>query len=154
MMQRILDIYDRAIALVSSRIPQALTLLLVRLALAGVFWRSARTKLEEGSWLTLSDTTVLLFQEEYGMPAPEITGMIAMVAEHVLPILIVLGLLTRFGAAGLLVMTLVIQFFVYPEAWWPVHSLWVALTLVLIANGAGLLSLDQLLARKRPAIAA
>lgn len=138
----------KMIRLVSGSLPEGIALLFVRVALAGIFWRSARTKVEEGSWLQMSDTTVLLFREEYGMPWPEITGLLATYAEHFLPVLVVLGLFTRIGAAGLLVMTLVIQFFVYPEAWWQVHILWVALAGILIVRGGGIFSLDRLTGHK------
>ncbi|ASK88926.1 DoxX family protein [Sphingorhabdus sp. SMR4y] len=138
----------KMIRLVSGSLPEGIALLFVRLALAGIFWRSARTKVEEDSWLQVSDTTVLLFREEYGMPWPEITGLLATYAEHFLPILVVLGLFTRIGAAGLLVMTLVIQFFVYPEPWWQVHILWVALAGILIVRGGGLFSVDRLTGHK------
>jgi putative oxidoreductase len=140
---------DKTIAMISGRVPEAVVLLLTRLALAGVFWRSARTKVEDGSWLTVSDTTTLLFQEEYRMPFPEITGALATYGEHALSILVFFGLATRLGASGLLVMTLVIQFFVYPEAWWSVHSLWVALAGVLIVRGGGLFSIDHMLVKAR-----
>ena len=49
----------------------------------------------------------------------------------------------------LLVMTMVIQIFVFPDAWWPVHSLWVAMAAILIVRGGGLFSLDALIARVR-----
>jgi putative oxidoreductase len=147
-MKTLTKLYNRAVALVSGKFAEAIMLLFVRVALAGIFWRSARTKVEDGSWLTMSDTTVLLFREEFGMPFPEITGQIATYAEHFLPLLIVLGLFTRIGAAGLLVMTLVIQIFVYPEAWWSVHILWVSLALTLIVRGGGLFALDQLFSRQ------
>lgn len=143
-----MNLIKKAINLASGAVPEAIALLFARVALAGIFWRSARTKVEEGTWLQMSDTTVFLFQEEYGMPFPEITGLLATYAEHFFPILLVLGLATRFGAAGLLGMTLVIQFFVYPEAWWSVHIIWVALALVLITRGGGLLSLDKLVGGK------
>lgn len=71
-------------------------------------------------------------------------------AEHFFPILLLLGLATRFSAGALLVMTMVIQIFVFPDAWWPVHSLWVAMAAILIVRGGGLFSLDALLARLRP----
>ena len=71
----------------------------------------------------------------------------AAAAEHVLPVLLVIGLGVRLSALGLLGMTMVIQLFVYPEAWWPVHSLWAALALVLIARGGGALALDALFSR-------
>ena len=146
-------LYDRMIEWVSSKVPEAIMLLFVRVALAGIFWRSGRTKIEEGSWFTISDTTYFLFSEEYsGVPLPsDLAALMATVSEHVFPILLVLGLLTRLSATALLGMTVVIQIFVYPDAWWPVHSLWVALALVLIVRGGGLFSLDTpLLKRTRP----
>ena len=143
-----MNLIKKAIDMVSGALPEAIVLLITRLALAGIFWRSARTKVEEGTWLQMSDTTVFLFQEEYGMPFPEITGLIATYAEHFLPILVVLGLFTRLGAAGLLVMTLVIQFFVYPDAWWQTHILWVALAGILVVRGGGMFSIDRLLGHK------
>ncbi len=143
-----MDLIKKMIDMVSGAVPEAIALLFTRVALAGVFWRSARTKVEDASWLQMSDTTVFLFQEEYGMPFPEITGLIATYAEHFLPILLVLGLFTRVGAAGLLVMTLVIQFFVYPEAWWQTHILWTAMALILIVRGGGMFSIDKLLGHK------
>ena len=142
------DIIKKLIAMISGSVPEGIALLFTRVALAGIFWRSARTKVEDGSWLQMSDTTVFLFREEYGMPYPEITGLLATYAEHFLPILIVLGLFTRIGAAGLLGMTLVIQFFVYPEAWWQTHIIWVALAGILIVRGGGMFSLDRLIGHK------
>ena len=119
-------------------------LLFVRVSLAGIFWRSGRTKVMENTWIMLSDNTVTLFENEYaGVPLPsELAARLALGAEHLFPILLVLGLATRFSALALLVMTLVIQIFVYPEAWWQVHMIWVALAMVLIVRGGGKLSLD------------
>lgn len=134
---------ERIVALLDSRLSEGLALLVVRLALAAQFWRSARTKVVEGTWLEIEPITFDLFRDEYHMPAPELTGTIATYAEHILPALIMLGLATRFGAAGLLVMTMVIQLFVYPEAFWTPHVMWFGLALVLIARGGGLLALDR-----------
>ena len=148
-MTHIVQTYDRITALLSGRIVESAALLLVRLALAGIFWRSARTKVVEGSVLEIDETQYFLF-EEFGLPLPtDIAVPLTTYAEHFLPALVGLGLATRFGAAGLLVMTLVIQFFVFPEAWWATHSLWAALALVLISRGGGLFSLDSLLTRMR-----
>ena len=148
-MTRIVQTYDRITALLSGRIVESAALLLTRLALAGIFWRSARTKVVEGSVLEIDETQYFLF-EEFGLPLPtDIAVPLTTYAEHFLPVLVALGLATRFGAAGLLVMTLVIQFFVFPEAWWATHSLWAALALVLISRGGGLFSLDSLLTRMR-----
>ncbi len=142
---------DRAVAVVSGPAFEGVALLLTRLALAGVFWRSGRAKVVEGSWLTISDSTHFLFAEEYSkVPLPpELAAVLATGAEHLFPVLLVLGLVTRFAALALLGMTLTIQLFVYPEAWWPVHSLWSALCLVLIARGSGVAGLDRLLLRMR-----
>ncbi|MBA4759471.1 DoxX family protein [Sphingosinicella sp.] len=141
--------WQRITALFSSRAVEASALLLARLALAGVFWRSGRAKIEEGSWFSISDATYYLFREEYTrVPLPpEFAAVAAAAAEHVLPVLLVIGLGVRLSALGLLGMTMVIQLFVYPEAWWPVHSLWAALALVLIARGGGALALDALFSR-------
>ena len=69
----------------------------------------------------------------------------ALAAEHVLPALLLAGLVTRLSALGLIGMSMVIQLFVYPDAWWPVHSIWVALALILVARGGGLFSLDAMI---------
>lgn len=152
-MKQILGIYDRAVALVSNHIVESVALLFTRIVLAGVFWRSGRTKVEEGSWLSISDTTYYLFQEEYkGVPLPaDLAAVMATVSEHLFPVLLVLGLFTRLSALALLGMTMVIQIFVYPEAWWQAHALWAAMALMLIVRGAGGISLDAPLAGRRPA---
>lgn len=146
-------IYDRMIGWVSAKVPESIMLLFVRIALAGIFWRSGQTKIEEGTWFSISDTTYYLFSEEYShVPLPsDFAAVMATISEHVFPILLVLGLFTRLSATALLGMTMVIQIFVYPDAWWPVHSLWVALALVLIVRGGGSFSLDApLLKKTRP----
>ena len=150
-MQNALSLYDRLTAWISSRLPESLALLVTRLALAGIFWRSGRTKVEEGTSLTISDTTYFLFEHEYtGLPLPvDLAVPLATYAEHAFPILLVAGLFTRFAALSLLVMTLVIQFFVYPDAWWATHILWVAMAAILVSRGGGLFSLDALLASRR-----
>ncbi|NDB00565.1 MAG: DoxX family membrane protein, partial [Betaproteobacteria bacterium] len=63
-------------------------------------------------------------------------------AEHLLPVLLVLGLFTRGAALALLGMTLVIQVLVYPQAW-PTHLSWAALLLYLAGRGAGRWALDR-----------
>lgn len=148
-MSKLITLYDRITQILSGKIVESAALLLTRLALAGIFWRSARTKVVEGSALEIDETQYFLF-EEFGLPIPtDIAVPLTTYAEHFLPVLVALGIATRFGAAGLLVMTLVIQFFVFPEAWWPTHSLWAALALVLVSRGAGLFSLDALVTKLR-----
>jgi putative oxidoreductase len=150
-MTRLVALHDRAIALASSRPAEGAALLLTRVALAGVFWRSGRSKIEDGTLFTISKGTRYLFAEDYAaVPLPpDIAVVMATAAEHVLPILLVLGLATRFSALGLICMTMVIQIFVFPEAWWTVHALWTAMALVLVTRGAGLFSLDALIGARR-----
>jgi putative oxidoreductase len=147
----VLQRYDAATAWLSGRVPESLVLLFVRIAFGGIFWRSGQTKVEEGTWFTLTDSTRELFRTEYaGVPLPpDLAAPLANAAEHLFPILLLLGLGTRLSALGLLGMTLTIQLFVYPDAWWPEHSLWTALALVLILRGGGLFSLDALLVKMR-----
>lgn len=136
----------RGITGVLARIPDAFVQLFARLAIAPVFWLSGRTKVD--GW-TVTDSTFYLFRYEYQVPLlpPELAAYLATAAEHALPILLVIGLATRFAALGLLGMTFVIQLFVYPEAW-SLHALWAAVLLVIVARGPGAWSLDHLIARR------
>jgi len=129
-------------AALSRLVPDWLQLLAVRLAIASVFFLSGRTKVE--GLLTIKPATYYLFSDEYKVPllSPEIAAHAATYSEHLFPILLVLGLLTRLSALALLGMTLVIQIFVYPDAW-ATHLTWAALLLTLIARGAGAISLDR-----------
>lgn len=125
-------------------IPEWLIALVCRLGVAAVFLLSARTKVE--GLITLKPETFALFTYEYNVPLlpPEIAAYLATYAEHAFSILLILGLLTRVSAAGLIVMTLVIQVFVYPDAW-PTHLTWAGPMLYLLARGGGALSVDRAL---------
>jgi len=133
----------RVSALAERLLPMSLLLLVQRLGVAAVFFQSGRTKVE--GWFTIPETTVELFRSEYALPVlpPEVAAYMAAGAEHLFPVLLVLGFLTRLSAAALLGMTLVIQIFVYPDAW-PTHLSWAGLMLPLIALGGGRWSLDRL----------
>lgn len=145
---RVTNLFPRSPFAIMVRVGQAipgwLLLLLQRLAIASVFFLSGRTKVE--GLFTITDSTFFLFESEYQVPLipSDIAAYLAATAEHIFPILLVLGLFTRLSAAALLVMTLVIQVFVYPDAW-PMHLSWAALLLPLIARGGGCFSLDCLL---------
>ena len=125
--------------------PPSLLLLVARLGIAAVFFMSGRTKIADCTWLTLSDGAFELFRTDYALPfiPPVPATYTATTAEHLFPILLTLGLFTRFSACGLLVMTAVIEIFVYPDAW-PTHLSWAGLLLPLIALGGGKISLDRL----------
>ncbi|CAN5897964.1 DoxX family protein [soil metagenome] len=115
-----------------------------RISIAAIFFLSGRTKVD--GVLHITDGAYELFRSEYKLPLvpPEIAAHLAAYAEHLFPVLLVLGLFTRLSALALLVMTVTIQVFVYPDAW-PTHLSWAALLLYLIGRGAGTLSLDRLL---------
>tara|TARA_R110000868_G_scaffold369683_1_gene633105 strand:+ start:9385 stop:9939 length:555 start_codon:yes stop_codon:yes gene_type:complete len=142
--------------------------LLARLTLAGVFWRSLLTKVETVkllTWtelindfpverarlrlpdfpLTLRSAALQQFETDFVLPLipPGLAVWIATLAEFILPILLLLGLATRLSALALVGMTLVIQVFVYPDAWWPTHALWIVIAGYLALNGPGRASIDH-----------
>lgn len=140
--QRLLDRAMRAL----DSIPNDLIAVIARLSIAGVFWRSGETKLD--GW-SVSDSAIYLFENEYKLPFidPWLATHLAAFAEHVFPILLVIGLASRFSALALLAMTLVIEIFVYPDAW-PTHGTWAVCLLFIAARGPGRLSFDALIARQ------
>ena len=136
----------RAVALPS------LVQLVVRFGLAVPFWKSGILKWD--GFLRLSDTAVTLFTDEfmlhlpggpYPFPAPTVMAFLSGCAEITFPVLLVLGLATRFAAVGLLFMTLIVELTV-PDGW-PVHLTWAAMALAIIAGGPGRISLDFLIRR-------
>ncbi len=131
----------RASVVMMESIPYWLVALVARLSIAGVFWRSGQTKVQ--GW-RLNDVAIELFQTEYKLPLidPVSAAYIATIAEHVFPVLLVIGLATRFSALALLIMTLVIEIFVYPDAW-PTHGTWAVGMLLLMMRGAGAVSVDH-----------
>ncbi|TWJ09158.1 DoxX family protein [Altererythrobacter ishigakiensis] len=152
-MRSVVALYDRAVGLVANVIGEAFALLLTRVALAGIFWRSYKTKVEEGTWLQITDTQYFLFEDQFsGLPIPtDLAVPMATYAEFLFPILLVLGLATRFSAVALLIMTLVIQIFVFPTSdhffGWAMVP--IALAAVLIARGSGMLSADAIVVKAR-----
>lgn len=118
--------------------------LVARLGIASVFFMSGRTKVE--GLLSITPSTYDLFQTEYALPlvSPWLAAHLATYAEHLFPLLLVLGLCTRLSALALLGMTTVIEVFVYPDAW-PTHLSWAGLLMLLIARGGGAWSLDRVL---------
>lgn len=165
---KIRELHARATGMTGHAIVHDLLSLFMRVTIAGVFWRSLLTKVETfGVWryvevindfeiekfhiklpvlpLELKRTTFAQFRGDFALPLlpAELAAWMATLGEFILPILLVFGLFTRFAAAGLLVMTLVIQIFVFPEAWWASHALWAAMLLFILARGPGRISLDH-----------
>jgi putative oxidoreductase len=141
------SVFIRKINSKLARLPWDIAALALRVFPAAVFFASGQTKLD--GW-RIADSTWFLFEHEYALPLipSDIAAVAATVAEHVLPALLVLGLCTRLSALGLLVMTAVIQVFVYPGAW-QTHGLWAACFLALIVAGPGRLSVDRQLGLDR-----
>lgn len=143
---------DRASHLLQAAALPSIVQLVMRVALAVPFWRSGILK-----WTgfgQLSDTAVTLFTDEfmlhlpggpYHFPAPTVMAFLSGSGEILFPILLVLGLGTRFAALGLLFMTLIVELTV-PDGW-PVHITWAAMALGIIAWGPGLVSIDHLIRR-------
>ncbi len=133
------------------RIPHDAIALLSRISIAAVFWQSGQTKVD--GW-HVTDNAIYLFETDYRLPFvdPWLAAHLSALAEHLFPVLLVIGLASRLSALALLAMTLVIEVFVYPDAW-PTHGTWAVCFLVIIAGGPGRVAIDHLIAgrlRGRP----
>ena len=128
------------------KIPHSAIALVARVSVAIVFWRSGQTKVD--GW-KITETTFDLFRDEYQVPllSPELAAYLATIQEHLLAVMLLVGLAARLSALGLLAMTAVIQIFVYP-ANYPDHLLWASALLLIVARGPGAVSVDHWLARK------
>jgi putative oxidoreductase len=138
---------DRADRLVQAVAVPSLVQLVMRVALAVPFWRSGILKWN--GFLKLSDTAVTLFTDEfmlhlpggpYHYPVPAVMAFLAGCGEIMFPVLLILGLATRFAAVGLLLMTFIVELTV-PDGW-PIHITWAAMALGIMAWGPGRLSID------------
>jgi putative oxidoreductase len=132
---------------------EAVSLLLLRIALAVPFYFSGLTKWD--GFLRLSDSAVFLFASEFKLnifgrtfdfPYPLLSAFAAAMAEILLPVLLVIGLMTRFAAFGLLLMTAIIQL-VVPDGWANFHLPWAAMALALTIFGPGAFSADRVLSK-------
>jgi putative oxidoreductase len=136
--------------------PMPLILLMLRIGVALVFWKSGLTKVvttESGNWpampLQVAASTFSLFESEYMVPLlpPVLAAWLAAITELSMSTLLVVGLASRFAAAALLGMTLVIQVFVYPGNW-PDHLFWAGALAIVLTRGPGAISLDALIGRR------
>jgi putative oxidoreductase len=141
----------------------ALLALGLRLVMARVFFLSGQARIEGPGvpiqWpaggvdlvvtlpAAIKETTFQLFETQYAdLPiAPAAAAYLFSYAEFVLPICLLLGFATRFAAAGLLALTMLLQIYVAPAMWWPLHVYWVSILLVLVLLGPGAISIDALI---------
>jgi putative oxidoreductase len=140
----------KATHLVQTIAQPSLVQLVTRLALAVPFWKSGILKWD--GFGRLSDTAVTLFTDEfmlhlpggpYHYPLPTVMAFLSGCGEITFPILLVLGLATRFAALGLLFMTIIVELTV-PDGW-PIHLTWAAMALGIMAWGPGRISADHML---------
>jgi len=138
---------EKASRLVQAAAVPSLVQFVMRVALAVPFWRSG--VLKWSGFLKLSDTAVTLFTDEfmlhlpggpYHYPAPAVMAFLSGCGEITFPILLVVGLATRFAALGLLLMTLIVELTI--PTGWPMHITWAAMALGIMAWGPGRFSID------------
>ncbi len=138
-------------------LPISLTTLALRFALAVPFWNSGMTKWD--GYFTLSFGAKQLFIDEfklhwfgaeYPFPYPELTATLSAIGEVGFPVLLVLGLGTRYAALGLLGMTAIIQLTV-PDGWANFHLPWASMALAIMTFGPGKIALDYALGLDRAA---
>lgn len=150
-MNALTNMYARLTGFLSGTLVESIALFITRIALAGIFWRSYQTKVVDGTWLAIDETQYFIFENEFsGLPLPtDLAVPMATYAEFLFPILLVIGLASRFSALALMGMALVIQVFVFPTMdhflGWAVTV--IALAMFIISRGPGLFSLDALLGR-------
>ena len=113
----------------------------------------------KSGWLKVTDweTTLFLFEEEYRVPllSPGLAAVLGTGAELLFPLLLIVGLLTRYAALGLLAVN-VVAVIAYAhvlmedgfEAALGQHYLWGLMLVTVFAFGAGRLSLDALIGRR------
>ncbi len=135
--------------------PMSVTMLVLRITLALPFWKSGLTKWD--SWFTLSFGAQALFTDEFKLhilgaeylfPAPVLMAYASAIGEVCFPVLLVLGLGTRYAALGLLGMTAIIQLTV-PDGWQNFHLPWASMELAILTFGPGKIALDYLLGLDR-----
>ncbi|HEY2561804.1 MAG TPA: DoxX family protein [Caldimonas sp.] len=119
--------------------------LAVRWFVAAVFFQSGLTKI--ANW----DSTLSLFENEYAVPLlpSSVAAFVGTGVELFFPVLLVLGLGTRFAAFALFVFNIV-AVVSYPDlgaAGLKDHQLWGLLLLVTLLHGPGALSLDRAIGR-------
>ncbi|NQY88897.1 MAG: DoxX family protein [Colwellia sp.] len=125
---------------------QPIALLAARFYVAWIFFAAGLTKLRD--W----DTTLFLFEEEYSVPfIPfELAAYLGTAGEILLPIILVLGLASRFGALGLSIVNIVavISLVEIAPAALYAHVIWGLLLIQVVVFGGGKLSVDHLFKMK------
>jgi putative oxidoreductase len=120
---------------------QPLALLAARIYVGWAFFASGLTKLND--W----DSTLFLFEEEYNVPILpfELAAYLGTAGELILPVLLVLGLMTRFAAFGLFFVNIVavISLADIPALAYAEHVLWGVLLAQVVIFSGGFLTVDR-----------
>lgn len=135
-------------------LPDWLYTTIARYAIGFTFLLGGLNKVDEN--YVILDKTYRLFKNIYlkSLALPEgilkTLTFIATYSELILPLLLFIGLGTRFAALGLFIMTLVIQFIVFPDKHltYVTHGLWAAALLAIMIKGPGPLSIDHWLGKR------
>jgi putative oxidoreductase len=153
---------DKLVALCGV-VPYALVAVGLRCIIARVFLLSGQAKIagptvpvalfnRDGDFsivlpAEIKPSTFELFETQYAtLPLPPaVAAYLFAYAEFVLPICLVLGFATRLSALALLVMTVLVQVYVEPDALWTTHIYLFAILMVLMSVGPGAISLDALI---------
>lgn len=122
------------------RFPLSILQVGMRIGVGSVFFNAGLLKYRSFEF------AVKLFEDEYKVPLldPTLAARMAMFNELTFPVLLFVGLATRFATLPLLGMIAVIQTFVYPNAWTD-HLLWASTLVFLLTRGPGTLSVDHLI---------
>lgn len=132
------------------RVPYSLIALLGRLSLAWQFWETGRARVS-GGWNILDPRSATMTMYAGGWNIRwipyEYAAIATQLAEFAFPVLLALGLASRFAALGLLVLVIVFELFVHPGPY-AIHGMWAALLLLIIKAGPGSISLDEALGRR------
>ena len=129
---------------------QPLLLLAARIYVSLIFFRAGVLKIADWS------STLVLFRETYKVPVlpPELAAYIGTFGELAFPVLIVLGLAGRLGAAGLFVVNVMavasyLDLFGFEcPAGINSHYYWGSILLALVVFGPGKISLDEFILRR------
>lgn len=144
-----LRLFDPLIRLFE-RIPYSFIALLARLSVAWPLWEAGRARVS-GGWdvVTPRSSTMTMYLGGYNIRwiPYEAAAIATQLAEFALPILLAVGLASRFAALGLLVLIIVFEVFVHPGPY-ALHGAWAALLLLIIKAGPGGFSLDGALGRR------
>lgn len=122
------------------RFPLSVLQLAMRIGVGAVFFNSGLLKIR--SW----EFAIKLFEDEYRVPLldPVVAAKFSAFTELTFPVLLFAGFATRLATLPLLGMIVVIQTFVYPQAW-AEHLFWASVLVFLLTRGPGAFSLDHLI---------